>query len=177
MIILQKQNKSVFCGRTCQFAKSMSSSRGCSKTLNGPQGFHRRSNPDHLQTQLRATHAHFHGPTGTAQGTLSIILKQPWCNIWKYHITLLYTWNIVSQLCVCLYVLSNIRLSFDTQTAVHETPLYMRFPRQENWNGLLFPPPRESSQPKNWTHLSCTGRYILYHKHHLGRPTILQFKK
>ena len=40
--------------------------------------------------------------------------------------------------CVCLYVLNNIWLSFDPQTAVHEAPQYMRFPRQENWSGLLF---------------------------------------
>ena len=29
---------------------------------------------------------------------------------------------------------------------------------------------RESSQPRDWTHISCIGRWILYLLHHLGSP-------
>ena len=39
-------------------------------------------------------------------------------------------------------------------------------PRQEFWNGLPFPPPGKSSQPRDSAHVSCTsctGRWILYH--------------
>jgi len=41
----------------------------------------------------------------------------------------------------------------------------MEFPRQECWNGLPFPSPGESSQPRGWTRISCishNGRWILY---------------
>ena len=31
----------------------------------------------------------------------------------------------------------------------------MRFPRQEYWSGLPFPPSGEFSWPKDWTHASC----------------------
>ena len=34
---------------------------------------------------------------------------------------------------------------------VHQAPLSMGFPRQEHWSGLPFPPPGESSQPRNRT--------------------------
>ena len=37
------------------------------------------------------------------------------------------------------------------------------FPRQENCSGLPFPSLEESSQPRDRTHLSCTGRQILSH--------------
>ena len=43
--------------------------------------------------------------------------------------------------------------------------LSMRFSRQEYWSGLPFPI-RGSSQPRDWTQVSCVsciGRLILYH--------------
>ena len=52
-----------------------------------------------------------------------------------------------------------------------QAPLSMGFSRQEYWNGLPFPPPGGSSQPRNQTHLSCLsciGRQTLYHLSHLG---------
>ena len=40
----------------------------------------------------------------------------------------------------------------------------MGFPRQEYWSGLPFPSPvDESSWPRDRTHISCIGRWILYH--------------
>ena len=42
----------------------------------------------------------------------------------------------------------------------------MGFPMQEYWSGLPFPPPGESSWPRDQTHVSCvssTVRQILYH--------------
>ena len=37
------------------------------------------------------------------------------------------------------------------------------FSGQEYWNGLPFPSPGESSQPRDWTCISCIGRLVLYH--------------
>ena len=49
-------------------------------------------------------------------------------------------------------------------TIVHQAPLPMGFFRQEYWNGLPFPPSRESSQAKDQTcGISYLGRQILYH--------------
>ena len=48
----------------------------------------------------------------------------------------------------------------------HQTPLSMRFPRQEYWSGLTFPSPRGASQPKDQTFISwvfCIGRRIPHH--------------
>ena len=36
-----------------------------------------------------------------------------------------------------------------------QIPLSMGFSRQEYWSGLLFPPPGESSQPRDQTWVSC----------------------
>ena len=38
-------------------------------------------------------------------------------------------------------------------TVARQDPLFMGFPRQEYWNGLLFPPPGESSQPRDLPNL------------------------
>ena len=40
----------------------------------------------------------------------------------------------------------------------------MGFPRQESWSELPFPSPGgESSWSRVWIHISCIGRWILYH--------------
>ena len=39
----------------------------------------------------------------------------------------------------------------------HQAPLYIGFTRQEYWSGLPFPSPGESSQPRNWTGISCSA--------------------
>ena len=41
------------------------------------------------------------------------------------------------------------------QTTAHQAPLSMGFSRQEYWSGLPFPPPGESSQPRDQTQVSC----------------------
>ena len=46
-------------------------------------------------------------------------------------------------------------------TVACRAPLSMGFPRQEYWNGLPFPSPGESSQPRDRTPVSCTtGRFF-----------------
>ena len=43
--------------------------------------------------------------------------------------------------------------------------------QEEYWSGLPFPPPGESSRPRDCTHISyisCINRWVLYHLRHLG---------
>ena len=47
--------------------------------------------------------------------------------------------------CVC--VLSRVRLFVTLWTVANQTPLSMEFPRQEYWNGLPFPSPRDLPNP------------------------------
>ena len=44
--------------------------------------------------------------------------------------------------CVCAQSLSPVRLC-DPRDCILQAPLSMQFPRQEHWNGLPFPPPRD----------------------------------
>ena len=48
-------------------------------------------------------------------------------------------------------------------TVAHQAPLPMGFPRQESWRELPISSSRDSSWPRDWTHISCIGRWILYH--------------
>ena len=46
-------------------------------------------------------------------------------------------------------------------TVAHQPPLSVGFPRHEHWNELPFPSPGESSQPRDWTCISClSGRFF-----------------
>ena len=46
-------------------------------------------------------------------------------------------------------------------TIAHQAPLSMEFSRQEYWSGLPFPPPGESSRPRDRTQDSCIAvRFI-----------------
>ena len=46
-------------------------------------------------------------------------------------------------LCACSVVADSVA----KWTVAHQAPLSMGFPRQEYWNGLLFPFPRDISDP------------------------------
>ena len=48
-------------------------------------------------------------------------------------------------------------------TVAHQAPLPMGFPRQESWRELPISSSRDSSWPRDWTHISCIGRWVLYH--------------
>ena len=82
---------------------------------------------------------------------------QPFCWVTQFSRGLFHV-------CCCCQLLSRVRL-FATPWTVAHKPLSMGFPRQENWSGLPFPslgdPPH-----RNRTHVSCTGRQILYHWSH-----------
>ena len=62
-------------------------------------------------------------------------------------------------------MLSHVGLFSSPWTIVHKAPLSMGPPRQEYWSELSFPPPRGSSQPRDWTHVfysPCIGRRVLH---------------
>ena len=59
-------------------------------------------------------------------------------------------------------------------TVALQPPLSMGFSRQEYWSGLPFPPPGESSWPRDRncvSYVSCIGRWVLYHERHLKYKT------
>ena len=58
----------------------------------------------------------------------------------------LYVWLPKAQLCLTLC---------DLWTVASQASLSVGFFRQEYWSGLPFPPPGESSRPRDRTHISC----------------------
>lgn len=83
-------------------------------------------------------------------------------------------------------VLSCVWLFAAPGTVAHQAPLSMKFSRKEYRSGLPFQArilgwvatscSRGSSRPRNQTHVSwvsCTGRLLLYHWHHLGSPIMV----
>ena len=63
----------------------------------------------------------------------------------------------------CVSVCSVMFGSVTTRTAARQAPLSTAFPRQSHWSRLPFPPPGQSSPPRDWTRVSYIGRWILYH--------------
>ena len=58
-------------------------------------------------------------------------------------------------------LLSHVRLFATPWTIACQAPPSMGFSRQEYWNGLPFPSPGESSQPRDQTQVSCiAGRFF-----------------
>ena len=72
--------------------------------------------------------------------------------------------------CCCL-----VRLSATPWTVTHQAPLSMRFSRQEHWSGFAISFSKESSQPRDWTRVSCSaGRFFTIwatRKPPWGRPS------
>ena len=53
---------------------------------------------------------------------------------------------MLCNLCVC--VRAQLRLTLGGPVvSTHQAPLSMRFPRQEGWSGLPFPPPGDLPNP------------------------------
>ena len=65
-----------------------------------------------------------------------------------------------TQLVMCVLVTQSCPTPW---TVAHQAPLSVEFPKQKYWSGLPFPSPGESSRPRDQTHVSFTGRCILYH--------------
>ena len=80
----------------------------------------------------------------------------------SYYFCMLSCFNPV-QFCVTLW------------TEAQQSPLSMRFPRQEYQSGLSCHPPGGLTNPRiESVHLTstCIGRQFLYYWHHLGSPLI-----
>ena len=96
------------------------------------------------------THTHTHGILKVFPVTLSH--AQP-----AFHLPTLKLVTITS----CLVFIDD---SFVTSlTIAQQAPLSLGFPRQEYWNELSSFS-RISSHPRDWTHIFCVGRQILYHE-------------
>ena len=70
-------------------------------------------------------------------------------------------------MCVHAQLLSHVQLFATSWTVAHQAPLSMGLPQQEYWSGLPFPPPGESSQPRDQTPViygSCIGRWVPYYR-------------
>ena len=72
--------------------------------------------------------------------------------------------SIPLNVCV-LSCFSCIQLFATLWTVVCKAPPSMGFSRQEYWSGLPCPPPGGSSQPRDWSHISCvscSGRRVFF---------------
>ena len=73
----------------------------------------------------------------------------------------------------CVQTFSHVLLSATPWTITWQAPLFMGFSRQEHWvccHFLL----QGMEWPSDWTPISCIGRQILYHQHHLHPKFCLQ---
>ena len=66
-------------------------------------------------------------------------------------------------------MLSCVRLLETPGTVAHQAPLSVEFSKQEYWTGLLLFS-RRSSQPWDWTWVSCIAWGILNQLSHQGSP-------
>ena len=76
--------------------------------------------------------------------------------------------------CVCMYShFSHVRFFLTLWTIAHQIPLSMGFSRQEYWSGFPFLSPGNRPNPgiDLVSYISCIGRWVLSHSHHLGSPS------
>ena len=68
----------------------------------------------------------------------------------------LYAFYMCACVCVCVFnCFSHIWLFATPCTVACQTPLSIGFSQKEHWSGLSFPPPGESSWPRDQTCVSC----------------------
>ena len=67
-------------------------------------------------------------------------------------------------------VLSHVQFFVAPWAVAHQVPPSMEFSRQEYWSGLSFSTPGDLPERDQTlvSCVSCIGRWILYHSHHLG---------
>ena len=84
-------------------------------------------------------------------------------------------WQSPSQKPACMLShFSGVPLLAALQTVHCQAPLSTGFSRQEYWEWVAMPHSRGSSQPRDRTsvsYISCIGRQVFYHSHHLGSPS------
>ena len=71
-----------------------------------------------------------------------------------------------------LSFVSRVWLCATFWTVAWQVPLFMGFSSQEYWSGSWFPSPGALPNPGiiPKSHVSCTGRQVLYNQCHLGSP-------
>ena len=69
---------------------------------------------------------------------------------------------ITCEQCV-LSLLSHVQLFVILWTITWQSPLSMEFSRQGYWSRVAVSFSRGSSQPRDWTHVSCIDKWVLYH--------------
>ena len=77
------------------------------------------------------------------------------------HVQLFVAPWTVAHACVCVCARtfkSCVQLFVTPWTVARQAPLFMGFSRQEYWSGFPCPPPG-SSQPRDWTCISCINHY------------------
>ena len=82
--------------------------------------------------------------------------------------------SVVNSLHICIKMcilscFSHVQLSVTLWTVACQTPLSVGFSRKEYWSGLPSPPPGDGTCI---SYISCIGRQVLYHWHHLGSPSL-----
>ena len=89
--------------------------------------------------------------------------------IWGVHpLNLFFLITVILAFCesfiaVAVQLLSHVWLCVTPWTVARQASLSMGFSRQECWSALPLFTPRESSQPRDRTSVSCIGREIPYH--------------
>ena len=71
---------------------------------------------------------------------------------------------------------SHVLLFATLWTVARQAPLSMGFSRQEYWNGLPCPLPRDLPNPGTKPMCltsTCTGTQVVYHQHHQESPQIM----
>ena len=85
-----------------------------------------------------------------------------------------YDFNVMIPRALPPYSVSHfirVRLFATLWTVALQAPLSMEFSRQEYWSGLPCPP-GDLPDPGIVSCISCIGRQVLYHEHHLGSPGV-----
>ena len=99
---------------------------------------------------------------------------------WNKRGLCLYSLLIVSKSLLLLLLLNHfscVWLFATLWTVTHQAPLSMGILQAKILEWVAVPSSMGSSRPRDQTcisYVSCTGRWALYHWHHLGRPTITQ---
>ena len=102
-----------------------------------------------------------------------IITIAPWlskCSHNRLHFYFLK--ESVRWCCRVLSGFSHVWLFATPGTTARQAPLSRGFSRQEYWRGLPCPPPGDLPNPEiePMFYISCIGRQVLYHQHHLESP-------
>ena len=90
----------------------------------------------------------------------------------KSRICQIWNWKFKKNKFCVLCGFSCVQLFVTLWIIAHQTPLFIGFSRQEYWSRLPCSPPGDLSDPgmESTFLISCIGRQVLYHQHHLGSP-------